>query len=104
MLNALKQNSWWLAMSLAGVSQQGAVGPCAAAIVITTLLKAIAHAIWFSLPQLWRDRLCDEFASSRAKIQTDAKAAAPWRPAANPETVPFQTRLAKSQEHHHAYP
>jgi len=68
MLNALKQNSWWLVMSLAGVSQQGALGPCAAAFVIITLLKAIARAICLSLPQLWRNWLCDQLASIRTRI------------------------------------
>jgi len=86
MLNTLKRNSWWLAISLAGVSQHGAVGPGAAAIVIAALLKATAHATWLSLPQLWRGRLRDELALSRARI-----------------TVPFRKRPANSQEHPHAY-
>jgi hypothetical protein len=82
MLNTLKQNSWWLAITLAGVYQQGAAAPGAAAIVIATLLSAIAHAIWLSLPQLWRDQL----APSRARI-----------------TVPLRKSPVKAQEHHHAY-
>ncbi|MGA2054076.1 MAG: hypothetical protein ABSG88_02085 [Bradyrhizobium sp.] len=82
MLNTLKQNSWWLAITLAGAYQQGALVPGAAAIVIATLLKAIAHAIWLSLPQRWRDQL----APSRARI-----------------TVPLRKSQANNQEHHHAY-
>jgi hypothetical protein len=82
MLNTLKQNSWWLAITLAGVYQQGAVAPDAAVIVIATLLKVIAHAIWLSLTQFWRDQL----APSRARI-----------------TVPLRKSPAKTQEHHHAY-
>jgi hypothetical protein len=81
-LNTLKQNSWWLAVTLAGFYQQGAVVPGAAVIVIATLFKAIAHAIWPSLPQLWRDQL----APSQARI-----------------TVPLRKSPAKTQEHHHAY-
>jgi hypothetical protein len=82
MPNTLKQNSWWLAITLARVYQQGAVAPGGAAIVIATLLKAIAHAIWLSSPQLWRDQL----APSRTGI-----------------TVPLRESPAKTQEHHHAY-
>jgi len=82
MLNTLKQNSWWLATTLAGVYQQGAVAPGAAAIVIATLLKAIAHTIWLSSPRQWRDQL----APSRARI-----------------TVPLRKSPAKTQEHRHAY-
>jgi hypothetical protein len=82
MLNTLKQNSWWLAITLAGVYQQGALAPGAAVIVIATLLKAIVHAIWLSLPQLWRDRL----APSPAGI-----------------TLFLRKSPAKTQGHHHAY-
>ena len=82
MLNALKQNSWRLAITLTGVYQQSAVAPGAAMIVIATLFKAIAHAILPSLPQLSRDQL----APSRARI-----------------TVPLRKNPAKTQEHHHAY-
>jgi hypothetical protein len=84
MLNTLKQNSWWLAITLAGVSEQGAVAPGATAIVIAALLKAIAHAIWLSLPRLRRDRLCDQL--SRARL-----------------TASFRKSPADNQEHHHAY-
>jgi hypothetical protein len=57
------------------------VAPRAAVILIAMLFKAIAHAIWPSLPQLWRDQL----APSRARI-----------------TVPLRKSPAKIQEHHHA--
>jgi hypothetical protein len=104
MLKALTQKSWWLAITWGGVSQPGAVGPGAAALVIATLLTAIAHAIWLLLPQLWRDRHCHELASSQAKIGTEARYASFWRPAAGPKTARFRTRTANRQEHHHAYP
>jgi hypothetical protein len=86
MLNTLRQNSWWLAIALADVSQQGAVGGGAAALVIAALLNAIAHTIWLSLPQLWRDRLCDQLASIRTRIM-----------------APFRNGPPNSQGHHHAY-
>ena len=86
MLNTLKQNGWWLAITLDGVYQQGTSAPGAAVIVIATLLKAIAHAIWLSSPQLWRDWLCDQLARSLARI-----------------TTPLPRCPAKTQEHHHAY-
>jgi hypothetical protein len=82
MLNTLKRNSWWLAITLAGVYQQGSAAPGAAVIVTATLLKVIAHAIWHSLPQRRRDQL----APSRAGI-----------------TVPLRKSQANNQEHHHAY-
>ena len=67
MLNTLKQNSWWLAVTLAGIYQQGAVAPGAAAMVIAALVKAITPAVWLSLPQSWRLRLCNQLTSSRTK-------------------------------------
>jgi len=81
-LNTLKQNSWWLAITLTGACQQGSVVPSAAVIIVATLFKAIAHAIWCSLPQLWRDQLVP----SRAGI-----------------IEPLRKSPAKIQEHHHAY-
>ena len=86
MLNTLRQSSWWLVVTLVGVSAQGAAGPSATAMVIAGLLKAIAHAIWLSLPQLWRGQFCDQLASIRTKI-----------------TALFRKRPSNSQEHHHAY-
>lgn len=104
MLKALKQKIWWLAITLAGISQHGTAGAGAAALIVATLLKAIAHAIWLSLPQLWRERHCHELASNRAGIQIDVRSATLWRPAACPKTVRFRTRPANSQEHYHACP
>jgi hypothetical protein len=106
MLKALKQKIWWLAIALAGVSQHGAVGAGAAAgaLIVATFLKAIAHGIWLSLPQQWRDRHCHELASNRAGIRIDVRSATLWRAAAGPKTVRFRTRLASSQEHYHACP
>ena len=82
MLNTLKQNSWWLAIYLADVYQQSAEAPGAAVIVTATLLKAIACAVWLSLPPPWRDRL----APGRAGI-----------------AAPLRKSSAHNQEHHHAY-
>jgi hypothetical protein len=67
MLNTLKQKIWWFAIVLAGVSQHGAFGPGATALIGATVLKAIAHAIWLSLPQLWRDRRPHELASGNVQ-------------------------------------
>jgi hypothetical protein len=103
MMNVLKQKIWWLATVSAGASQHGEVGASAVAVIAAILLKAIALAVWLSLPQLWRKWLRDELASSRTRIQTDVRTAALWRPAASPKTVALGTRPANSQEHHHAY-
>jgi hypothetical protein len=86
MLNTLKQNSWWLAVTLAGFYQQGAVAPGAAAMVIAALVKAITRAVWLSLPQPWRHRLCNQLTSSQTKI-----------------TLLIRKRPSSNQEHHHAY-
>jgi hypothetical protein len=82
MLKVLKQKIWWFAISLAGASQHGAAGAGAAALVAVPLLGAIAHSIWLSFRQLWRDR----------------------QSATGPTTVRFRTRPANSQERRHACP
>jgi hypothetical protein len=84
MLNTLKQSGWWLAVTLAGVSQDGATAASVGALIVGVLLKA-ARAVWLSLPQLSRDRHRHELASSRARIE-------------------FSKRPANNQGHHHAYP
>jgi hypothetical protein len=103
MMKVLKQKIWWLAIVSAAASQRGEIGASAIAVIATILLKAIAHAIWLSLPQLWRKWLRDELASSRAKLQTDMRSATLWRPWAAPKAVVLGTRRANRQEHHHAY-
>jgi hypothetical protein len=103
MMKVLKQKIWWLAIVSAGASQHGEVGASAVAVIAAILLKTIAHAIWLTLPQLWRKWLRDELASSRTRIQTDERTAALWRPAASPKTVRVRTKPANSQEHYHAY-
>jgi hypothetical protein len=77
-----KAKQLWLAITLTGACQQGSVVPSAAVIIVATLFKAIAHAIWCSLPQLWRDQLVP----SRAGI-----------------IEPLRKSPAKIQERHHAY-
>lgn len=103
MMKVLKQKIWWLATVSAGASQHGEVGATAAAVIAAILLKTVAHAIWLSLPLLWRRWLRDELASSRAKLQTDMRSATLWRPWAVPKTVALGTKLANSQERYHAY-
>jgi uncharacterized membrane protein YbhN (UPF0104 family) len=84
-LNTLKRNGWWLAITLAGVLQDGAIAAGVGALVVGTLLRA-ARAVWLSLSQRLRDRHHrHELASSRARIQ-------------------LSKRPAKNQGHRHAYP
>jgi hypothetical protein len=104
MLKALEQKIWWLAITLAGVSQHSTMGAGAAALIVAMLLKAIAHATWLSLPQLWRDQHRHELASSRARIRSDVRSATIRRAAVGPTTVRFRTRPANSQAHHLACP
>jgi MFS transporter, DHA2 family, multidrug resistance protein len=56
MLNTLKRNSWWLAITLAGVYQQGAAAPGAAVIVIAFLVHTFTAERPFMRSALFRDR------------------------------------------------
>ena len=104
MLNASKQKIWWLAITLADVSQRGSVEvwACAAALIVATLLK-VAHAIWLSWPLLSRVRPRHERSSSRARIQADVRSATPRWPAAGPNTARFPMKPTNRQERHLAY-
>jgi hypothetical protein len=93
MLKAFEQRIWWLTITFAGVCQDDAMEPGGTVLVIATLLGAIAHTIWVSLPQLRRDPHRCELSSST-----------PLRPAAGPKAEPVRTRSANNQEGHHAYP
>jgi uncharacterized membrane protein YbhN (UPF0104 family) len=85
MLNTIKQSCWWLAVTLAGVLQDGAIAAGLGALVVGMLLKA-ARAVWLSLSQRLRDRHHrHELASRQARIQ-------------------LSKRPAKNQGHRHAYP
>jgi hypothetical protein len=85
MLNTIKQSGWWLAITVAGVLQDGAIAAGVGALIVGMLLKA-ARTAWLLLSQRSRDRHHrHELASRRTRIQPSK-------------------RRARNRGHHHAYP
>jgi hypothetical protein len=85
MLNTIKQSGWWLAVTMAGVLEDGAIAAGVGALVVGMLLKA-ARTVWLSWSQRSRYRHHrHELAPRRTRIQPSK-------------------RRAKNRGHHHAYP
>jgi hypothetical protein len=109
MLKDLKRRVCWVAITLAGFSQPGPMGPGAAVLIVAALLNAAARAIWQSflqpsLLQTWRDRHHHTLPSGRARVRSDVRKATLGRPSGRLKTARSRTGLPNGQEHHHAYP
>jgi hypothetical protein len=108
MLKDLKRRVCWVAITLAGFSQPGPMGPGAAVLIVAALLNAAARAIWQSflqpsLLQTRRDRHHHALPSRQARDRSDVRKATLGRPSARLKTARSRTGL-NGREHHHAYP